>query len=137
MKATLAIRIGVLSLTAAGVVGAFMFQKKIALAPSRPAPATILAGDRAAETDRRSPPGNSLEDRASAAVENAAEALKAVLGDHTGQPTDPTDRSPAFDVARIEPTGEAVIAGRATPSAMVELLRAGEVHDRTRANAGK
>ena len=37
---------------------------------------------------------------------------------------------PTFDVARIEPTGEAVIAGRSTPGATVELLRNGEVHDR-------
>jgi nucleoid-associated protein YgaU len=37
---------------------------------------------------------------------------------------------PAFDVARIEPTGEAVIAGRAAPGATVELLRNGELHDR-------
>ena len=37
---------------------------------------------------------------------------------------------PAFDVARIEPTGEAVIAGRTTPGATVELLRNGELHDR-------
>jgi nucleoid-associated protein YgaU len=130
MKATLAIRIGVLSLAAAGVVGAFMLQKKIALAPSRPAPASIVAGD--AEIDGRSPPGNSLEGRASAALENAADALKAILGDQ--KPTDPTDGSPAFDVARIEPTGQAVIAGRATPGATVELLLAGELHDQTVAN---
>jgi hypothetical protein len=38
---------------------------------------------------------------------------------------------PAFDVARIEPTGEAVIAGRAAPGATVELLRNGELHDHT------
>ena len=37
---------------------------------------------------------------------------------------------PAFDIARIEPTGEAVIAGRATPGATVELLSNGELHDR-------
>ena len=37
---------------------------------------------------------------------------------------------PTFDVASIEPTGEAVIAGRAAPGATVELLRDGEVHDR-------
>ena len=35
-----------------------------------------------------------------------------------------------FDVARIEPTGDAVIAGRAAPGAIVELLRNGEQHDR-------
>jgi nucleoid-associated protein YgaU len=34
---------------------------------------------------------------------------------------------PTFDIARIEPTGEAVIAGRATPGATVELLGDGSV----------
>jgi nucleoid-associated protein YgaU len=38
---------------------------------------------------------------------------------------------PAFDIARIERTGDAVIAGTATPGAIVELLRNGEPHDRT------
>jgi hypothetical protein len=33
---------------------------------------------------------------------------------------------PVFDVARIERTGEAVIAGRAAPGATVDLLRNGE-----------
>lgn len=41
-----------------------------------------------------------------------------------------SDGVPTFDIARIDPTGEAVIAGRATPGATVELLRNGEVHDR-------
>jgi nucleoid-associated protein YgaU len=35
--------------------------------------------------------------------------------------------TPTFDIARIEPTGEAVIAGRATPGATVELLGDGNV----------
>ena len=33
---------------------------------------------------------------------------------------------PVFDIARIERTGDAVIAGRAAPGAIVELLRGGE-----------
>ncbi len=37
----------------------------------------------------------------------------------------------AFDIARIERTGDAVIAGRAAPGAIVDLLRNGELHDRT------
>jgi nucleoid-associated protein YgaU len=37
---------------------------------------------------------------------------------------------PVFDVARIERSGDAVIAGRAAPGATVELLRNGERHDR-------
>jgi hypothetical protein len=38
--------------------------------------------------------------------------------------------TPVFDIARIDPTGDAVIAGRAGPSVTVELLRNGHVHDR-------
>jgi LysM domain len=42
---------------------------------------------------------------------------------------------PAFDVARVEPSGDAVIAGRAAPGASVELLRNGTPHDRAVADA--
>jgi nucleoid-associated protein YgaU len=42
---------------------------------------------------------------------------------------------PSFDVARIERSGEAVIAGRAAPGATVELLRNGERIDRAVADA--
>jgi len=46
------------------------------------------------------------------------------------------DRSaPSFDLARIEDNGDAVIAGRAAPGAIVELLRDGEHLDRTVADA--
>ena len=37
---------------------------------------------------------------------------------------------PAFDVALIGPTGDAVIAGTAAPGAAVELLRNGEFYER-------
>ncbi|MFB9262333.1 LysM peptidoglycan-binding domain-containing protein [Bradyrhizobium erythrophlei] len=40
------------------------------------------------------------------------------------------DAVPEFDVVSVEPTGETVVAGRATPGVTVELLRNGEVHDR-------
>src|SRR3954468_1623823 len=64
-----------------------------------------------------------------AAVQAKADAVAAALA---GSPVPPAseDGGPAFDVARLEPTGEAVIAGRATPGATVELLRNGELHDR-------
>jgi nucleoid-associated protein YgaU len=45
------------------------------------------------------------------------------------KPADPL--RPSFDVVRVEPTGESVIAGRAAPGATIELLRDGKVHDRT------
>jgi uncharacterized protein len=38
--------------------------------------------------------------------------------------------TPAFDIARVETTGDAVIAGKAASNATVELLRNGYVHDR-------
>jgi nucleoid-associated protein YgaU len=44
-------------------------------------------------------------------------------------PTEDTEFAPVFDIARIERTGEAVIAGRAAPGAIVELLRGGELYD--------
>jgi len=44
----------------------------------------------------------------------------------------PTDKSaPVLDIVRVERTGDAVIAGRAGPGAVVELLRDGERLDRT------
>jgi LysM repeat protein len=42
---------------------------------------------------------------------------------------------PAFDLARIEPSGDAVIAGRAAPGANVELMRNGERLDGAVADA--
>lgn len=43
---------------------------------------------------------------------------------------------PTFDVARIEPGGDAVIAGRAAPGATVELLRNGNTYARAVADVG-
>jgi nucleoid-associated protein YgaU len=69
-----------------------------------------------------------------AAVQSEANAVVNAL---VGAPPSPesNDGVPTFDVARIEPSGEAVIAGRAAPGATVELLRNGEVHDRAVADA--
>jgi nucleoid-associated protein YgaU len=64
-----------------------------------------------------------------AAAQAEASAVVAALG---GSPLPPesADGVPSFDIARIEPTGDVVIAGRAAPGATVELLRNGEPHDR-------
>lgn len=64
-----------------------------------------------------------------AAVQAQTDAVATALGGPPSTP-DRDDGAPSFDIARIEPSGEAVIAGRATPGATVELLRNGEVHDR-------
>ncbi len=77
-----------------------------------------------------SKPTADVPDQGPAAL--AAAQAEAVATALTGSPARPDsgDDVPAFDVARIEPTGEAVIAGRAAPGATVELLRNGELHDR-------
>lgn len=41
---------------------------------------------------------------------------------------------PSFDVVRVEPDGESVIAGRAAPGATIELLRGDQVHARAAAD---
>jgi nucleoid-associated protein YgaU len=70
---------------------------------------------------------------APAAAASEASQVAAALA---GAPTPDADPSvPSFDVARIERSGEAVIAGRAAPGATVELLRNGERIDRAVADA--
>ena len=79
-----------------------------------------------------SKPASAAQDQgpaALAAAQTEANAVVATLGGPSSPP-ESGDGVPAFDVARIEPTGEAVIAGRAAPGATVELLRNGELHDR-------
>jgi nucleoid-associated protein YgaU len=83
-----------------------------------------------------SPPVAGVQDKGSAALAtvqaeaNAAAAALAVAPRAPDTP-DTNESVPAFDIARIERTGDAVIAGTATPGAIVELLRNGELHDRT------
>lgn len=79
-----------------------------------------------------SPPASSpARDQRTAALDTARSAATDLAGALSGSPaaTDKADGVPSFDVARLEPTGEAVIAGRAAPGATVELLRDGERHD--------
>jgi nucleoid-associated protein YgaU len=79
----------------------------------------------ATATPASSKPASDARDQDPAALTTAKANANAMA-----VPPDNGDGVPAFDVARIEPTGEAVIAGRATPGATVELLRNGELHDR-------
>jgi nucleoid-associated protein YgaU len=78
-----------------------------------------------------SKPASGALDQGPAALATAQDKANAVAAALAGSPLplDSDDGLPAFDIARIEPTGEAVIAGRATPGATVELLRNGELHD--------
>jgi nucleoid-associated protein YgaU len=78
-----------------------------------------------------SKPASGAGDRGPAALAAAQAKAGALAAALAGSPLPPGsgDGVAAFDVARIEPTGEAVIAGQATPGATVELLRNGEAHD--------
>lgn len=79
-----------------------------------------------------SKPASNSQDQAPpalATVQEQAQAVVSALATSSPVP-DRADGVPAFDVARIEPTGDAVVAGRAAPGATVELLRNGEIHDR-------
>src|SRR6266481_1281563 len=75
-----------------------------------------------------SPPASGARDEGSAALATAQAEANAVAAAPAVSPRSPdTDKSvPVFDIARIERTGDAVIAGRAAPGAIVELLRNGE-----------
>jgi nucleoid-associated protein YgaU len=77
-------------------------------------------------------PAPDARERSAAPVARAQAEANAVVDALIGSPLSPESGNgvPTFDVASIEPTGEAVIAGRAAPGATVELLRDGEVHDR-------
>jgi nucleoid-associated protein YgaU len=50
-------------------------------------------------------------------------------------PARPAPIAPSFDIVRVEPSGESVIAGRTVPGATVELLRNGKSHARIASDA--
>jgi len=75
-------------------------------------------------------PASGARDEGSAALATAQADANAVAAFAVSPRSPDTDESvPVFDIARIERTGDAVIAGRAAPGAIVELLLNGERHD--------
>jgi LysM repeat protein len=76
-------------------------------------------------------PASDAQERSAASLATAKSETNAVMDALIGSPPPENGGGePTFDVASIQPTGEAVVAGRAAPGATVELLRDGEVHDR-------
>jgi hypothetical protein len=78
------------------------------------------------------PPASGDRNESSAALVTAEANASATAAVPAVSPrsTDTDESVPVFDISRIEQTGDAVIAGRAAPGAVVELLRNGERHDR-------
>ena len=87
-------------------------------------------------TTSPSQPAPSVRNEGSAALATTETKAAAPIAELAGQPGGlATDQSvPSFDVARIE-GADAVIAGRAAPGAIVDLLRGGERLDRAVADA--
>ncbi len=83
-----------------------------------------------------SPPASDVRYRGSVVAVTGQSEANTVAAELSVSPSSPVaDGSvPVFDIARIEQTGDAVIAGTAAPGAIVELLRNGEQHDRAVAN---
>ena len=75
--------------------------------------------------------------QAPTALAAAQTDLAAITAALAGPPdaTGKDQSSPSFDIARVEANGDAVIAGRATPGATVDLMRGGERLDRAVADA--
>jgi len=87
-----------------------------------------------ADDEALSPPMEMSEgvDSANAATSSGAEATVSQSTEATqssgSSPSDQTvPPSPTFDVVRIDKDGSAVIAGRSTPNATVQILRDGEI----------
>ena len=92
-----------------------------------------LASSRAEVASSRPPSG--VSNTASATKHPGPIGLASSRAKTHSSPAPPKDSGiPTFDVATIDPTGEAVIAGRAAPGSTVELLYNGKAHGRAVAN---
>jgi hypothetical protein len=134
MKGTSATRIAILALfVLLAIAGILVFAwptfqtERTAPVASSGAPGPAASSKSSAPEPPPAPPA--------ASVKAAVDALKDLTKEVAPKPDPNADRDPSFDVARIEPSGEAVIGGRATPGAAVELLRGGVTHARTTADA--
>ncbi len=88
----------------------------------------------AAKSDATPTEATKAEATKAEAAKTEVASTAAALGAPSPAPV--TDQSvPAFDLARIEATGDAVIAGRAAPGVTVELLRNGDRLDQAVADA--
>jgi nucleoid-associated protein YgaU len=62
------------------------------------------------------------------------QAAGTLANEPTPAPAAPGPIIPSFDIVRVEPNGDSVIAGRAAPGAIIELWRNGEPHLRALAD---
>ncbi len=93
-------------------------------APARETPAAppAAAGDKPSVDQ----PSAEAAKRGEAGAQQQAGAVPAAPQAPADAPAVPQPVVPSFDIVRVEPSGEAVIAGRAAPNGKVVLLRNGE-----------
>ncbi|MXQ12676.1 LysM peptidoglycan-binding domain-containing protein [Microvirga makkahensis] len=116
--------IAILGAAAAGVVAVLVGALYWAW-PSTPEPPGSAAAPQAAiqqPAPQQSPPAESAPAKPAETRAPAPKAAEAPI-------------VPSFDLVRVEPNGESVIAGRAAPGATIELLRGDQVHSRAVADA--
>jgi len=97
---------------------------------SAPPPALAVRSDAPTLANETSPAPAATQFPAALAAARANPA--AIAAELAGSPeaAGNDQSSPSFDIARVEASGDAVIAGRAAPGATVDLLRGGERLDR-------
>lgn len=103
-------------------------------APSASAPAP--APSQSAAVQPATPPAAVAPAVSSAApAAPSAAPAAAPAGPAASQPQPQPLAPPTFDIVRVEPTGETVVAGRTIPGARITLLRNGAEHDSAVADA--
>lgn len=88
-----------------------------------PAPAPVATMQPAVQPSPAGPAGSGTSSAAPLQVAALPDRVGAPVGDQRPpQAMAPAPGSPGFDIVRVEPTGDAVIAGRAEPGSTVALL---------------
>ncbi|MBK1623899.1 hypothetical protein CKO32_10010 [Afifella marina DSM 2698] len=129
-------------LIALGAGALFVHQSLEGSLPREAGQATDVARQDTNEgAERQNPPGDKADKESAAALAGEEEATSpsavsplGLTGSLSGKASE-TENGIGFDVVRVEPTGEAVIAGRARPNARVEILSNGKVVASAKANA--
>ena len=132
MKGTLTARTALLSLLMAVAIGSGLFWW-LHNYPKLPQTSPVQSNPPAEA--KRGAPAPSNEKPASNSITAASESLKDLGAQLDALKPAPSEAGPQFEVARVDPNGDSVIAGRAAPNATVELLRDGSVHDKTVADS--
>lgn len=93
--------------------------------------ATTLPPEKEVASEQNAKPATDSSDKQAIATDAATSSASSAPSETS--PADKAEKvvSPGFDLVRIEPSGENVIAGRGAPGATIEMMRNGEVYART------